>query len=421
MNTTHHAPASPLAALRGVDDFPVLGEGSNAGGPLTYLDSAASSQKPLAVLDAMRDTYLHAYANVHRGVYHLAAEATSRFEGAREAIRSFIGAASAREVIFTRGTTEAINLVAYSWGMANVGPGDVIVCSELEHHSNLVPWQQLALRTGAQIRYMPVDDHGVMDINALDAFAREGTIKLVAFAHVSNTLGSVAPVRAIVERAHALGALVLVDGAQAAPHRVVDVTALGCDFYAFSGHKMCGPSGIGILWGREQVLADMPPFQFGGEMISRVAYESTTFNSLPWKFEAGTPAIVEAVGLGAAVSYLDAVGMERIAEHDHALTDHAVQAMLEVPGLALHGPPPGADRGGILSFTLDCAHPHDIATLLDARDVCVRAGNHCTQPLLRKMGLHATARASTYLYNGAEDIDRLVAALHEVRRIFTGS
>ena len=409
--------ARPDHSLDVVGDFPILATRTD-GTRLAYLDSAASSQKPHAVLDAMQDTYEHAYANVHRGVYGIAVEATARFEAARESVRSFIGASSPREVIFTRGTTEAINLVAYSWGGANVGPGDVIVCSELEHHSNLVPWQQLALRAGATLRFLPVDEHGVMDIDALDDLAASGNLKLVAIAHVSNTLGTVAPIRDIVDRAHALGAVVLVDGAQSAPHRPVDVAALGCDFYAFSGHKMCGPSGIGVLWGRESILAQMPPFQFGGEMISRVDYDATTFNDLPWKFEAGTPSIVEAIGLGAAVRYLDALGMERIAAHDHWLTDYAVGRMSEVPGLSLHGPVAGEERGGVLSFTLDCAHPHDIATLLDSHGVCVRAGNHCTQPLLRKMGLHATARASVYLYNTTEDIDQLITAILDVRRIF---
>ena len=409
--------ARPGDTLGVVGDFPILAP-DDSGRRIIYLDSAASSQKPRQVLDAMQDTYEHAYANVHRGVYAIAAEATSRFEAARESIRSFIGARSPREVIFTRGTTEAINLVAYSWGDANVGAGDVIVCSELEHHSNLVPWQQLALRTGALLRFLPVDEHGVMDVDALEGFAREGSLRLVAVAHVSNTLGTVAPVEAIVREAHRLGATVLVDGAQSAPHRPVDVQAIGCDFYAFSGHKMCGPSGIGVLWGREEVLAAMPPFQFGGEMISRVDYAQTTFNDLPWKFEAGTPAIVEAIGLGAAARYLDAVGMDRIAAHDHALSQYAVRGLQEIPGLALHGPRDGEERGGVLSFTLDCAHPHDIATMLDGHGVCVRAGNHCTQPLLRKMGIHATARASIYLYNTTEDIDQLVAAVHDVRRVF---
>lgn len=417
MTSAPSSHARPGDSLGVVNDFPILAP-DETGTRLVYLDSAASSQKPRQVLDAMRDTYEHAYANVHRGVYGIAAEATARFEAAREAVRRFIGAHSPREVIFTRGTTEAINLVAYAWGDANVREGDIIVCSELEHHSNLVPWQQLAQRTGALLRYLPVDDHGEMDIAALEGFSNEGPLRLVAIAHVSNTLGTIAPVQAIAREAHRLGAVVLVDGAQSAPHRPVDVAAIDCDFYAFSAHKMCGPSGIGVLWGREEILTAMPPFQFGGEMISRVAYDGTTFNDLPWKFEAGTPAIVEAVGLGAAVQYLESIGMEQIAAHDHVLSQYAVGALEEVSGMTLHGPRPGAERGGVVSFTLDCAHPHDIATLLDTHGVCVRAGNHCTQPLLRKMGIHATARASVYLYNTADDIDKLVTAVHDVRRVF---
>lgn len=399
-------------------DFPILGAGPHTGDRLVYLDSAASAQKPTQVLDVMRDTYEHAYANVHRGVYAIAAEATARFEGAREKVRAFVGAASAREVIFTRGATEAINLVAYSWGAANVAAGDVIVATELEHHSNLVPWQQLAQRTGAQLRFLPVDAQGVVDIEQLDVFARAGNLKLVAITHVSNSLGTVNPIAEVCARAHALGAVVLVDGAQAAPHRVVDVAQLGCDFYAFSGHKLCGPTGAGVLWGREELLAAMPPFQFGGEMIRRVELEHTTFNDLPWKFEAGTPAFVEVIGLGAAIDYLSGIGMDAIHAHERQLTAQLYDALVAVPGVHVHGPAAGVERGGLVSFTMDGAHPHDIASLLDERDVCVRAGHHCTQPLMRKLGLHATARASVYLYNQEDDVDRLVAGLHHVREIF---
>ncbi|MBC7644171.1 MAG: cysteine desulfurase [Thermoleophilia bacterium] len=399
-------------------DFPILTVGPNTGQRLAYLDSAASAQKPVQVLDAMRDAYETAYANVHRGVYAIAAEATSRFEGARETARRFIGATTPREVIFTRGTTEAVNLVAYAWGDANVGPGDVVVVTDLEHHSNFVPWQQLALRRGAKFRSIPVDDHGVLDLDALDAFAREGNLKIVAVGHVSNSLGTVNPVAEIARRARELGALTFVDGAQSVPHRAVNVVDLGCDFYAFSGHKAVGPSGIGVLWGREELLASMPPFQYGGEMIRRVSTELTTFNDLPWKFEAGTPAIVEAIGLGAALTYLENIGMGAIEAHERKLTTYLYDTLADAPAVKIHGPGRDAERGGVVSFTMEGTHPHDIATLLDAHDVNVRAGHHCTQPLMARLGLNATARASIYIYSTTEDIDRLATGLAEVRRIF---
>lgn len=398
-------------------DFPILQPGDD-GRRVTYLDSAASAQKPRAVLDAMRDAYENAYANVHRGVYGLAAEATNRFERTRETVRRFLNASSPREIIFTRGTTEAINLVAASWGRENLGSGDIVVLSELEHHSNLVPWQQIAKERGADIRFIPVDEHGVLDLNNLEALATGGNLKMVSVAHVSNSMGTVIDLRQIVDWAKSHHALVLVDGAQAAPHRPVDVQEIGCDFYAFSSHKLLGPTGAGALWGREAILAKMKPYQYGGEMIRKVDFDDTTFNSLPWKFEAGTPAIVEVIGMGAAIEYLEALGMDRVLEHDRVLSAYAYEALSQIDGLKIYGPPPGEDRGGIVSFTMECAHPHDIASVLDESNICVRAGHHCAQPLMRKLGITATARASMYVYNTVEDVDRLVAGLGSVERLF---
>jgi cysteine desulfurase/selenocysteine lyase len=411
-------PPLPLDSQRLRADFPILGAGPNTGRPLAYLDSAASAQTPRVVIDVLRDSYEGHYANVHRGVYAHAASATERFEGAREKVRRFLGARSPREIVFTRGTTEAINLVAWSWGRVNLGPGDLVVTTELEHHSNFVPWQQVAREYGADVRFVGVDEHGTLDLDDIERFAGEGNVKLVAVGHVSNTLGTVNPVAEIARRAHAIGAVVLVDGAQAAPHRAVDVQALDVDFYVFSCHKLPGPTGVGVLWGREQLLAAMPPWQYGGEMIRSVAVEGTTFNDLPWKFEAGTPAFVQAVGLGAAIDYLNEIGIEHVHAHERALTEYGHGRLLEVPGVTVHGPPVGQERGGILSFTMDCAHPHDIAELLDREDVNIRAGHHCTQPLMKRLGLGATARASVYLYNTHEDIDRLVEGLAHVRTVF---
>jgi cysteine desulfurase/selenocysteine lyase len=418
------SPAPPAPGVHALDpervsaDFPILAAGPNTGERLAYLDSAASAMKPRAVIDSLRETYERAYANVHRGVYHHAAIATERFEGTRERVRAMLNARSAREVVFTRGTTEAINLVAYSWGRSNLAEGDIVVTTELEHHSNLVPWQQACAATGAQLRFIPVDDDGVLDVSDLDSLAEGGTLRMVAVVHASNSLGTVVPLDVITAWAKRHDALVLVDGAQSVPHRTVDVQALGIDFLAFSGHKLMGPSGVGALWGREELLAAMPPWQFGGEMIRRVRYDETTFNDLPWKFEAGTPAIAEVIAMGAAIEYLEALGIDAVHAHEHAITTYAHERLLEVPGLRVLGPPLGVDRGGVLSFTIEGTHPHDIATLLDTRDVAVRAGHHCTQPLMHRLGVHATARASAYAYTTREDVDRLVDGLAEVRRVF---
>jgi cysteine desulfurase/selenocysteine lyase len=397
-------------------DFPILAREIN-GYPLAYLDSASSAQTPRQVMDAMNHVYEHHYANVHRGVYTIAAEATDAYEAARDKVAAFVNAASRRECIFVRNSTEGLNLVAYSYGNANCGPGDVIVCSEMEHHSNMVPWQLLANRTGASLRYIGVTDDGRLDLDQLAEMDKVGRVKLVAVVHQSNSLGTLNPVREICDWAHERDAVVVVDGAQSAPHRTVDVQDLGCDFFAFSGHKLPGPSGAGALWGRESILAKMPPFLSGGEMIQSVELEKTSFNSLPWKFEAGTPAIVECVGLGAAIDYLEAIGMDAIARHEAEITAYAYERLAAVEGLTILGPSV-ADRGGVISFTFAPAHPHDVAQILDRRAVCVRAGHHCTQPLMRRFGVPATTRASFYLYTEPEEIDRLCAGLEDVREVF---
>ncbi|MCW2922837.1 MAG: cysteine desulfurase, SufS subfamily [Thermoleophilia bacterium] len=417
------APAAP-GAVPALDperisaDFPILAAGPNTGRRLAFLDSAASAMKPRAVIDSLRATYEGAYANVHRGVYAHAATATANFEAVREQVRALLNARTPREVIFTRGTTEAINLVAYSWGRTNLGPGDIVLTTELEHHSNLVPWQQACAATGGELRFIPVDDDGVLDVSDLDSLVAGGTLRMVAVVHASNSLGTITPLDLVVPWAKAQGSLVLVDGAQSVPHTSVDVQALGIDFLAFSGHKLMGPTGAGALWGREELLAEMPPWQFGGEMIRRVEYAGATFNDLPWKFEAGTPAIAEVIGMGAAIEYLTGLGLDAVHAHEVQLVRYGHERLLEVPGLRVLGPALGEPRGGVLSFTLEGTHPHDIATLLDTQDVNVRAGHHCTQPLMKRLGIHATARASVYAYNTREDVDRLIDGLGEVRRVF---
>jgi cysteine desulfurase/selenocysteine lyase len=396
-------------------DFPFLEREIN-GHPLAYLDNAASTQKPQAMLDALVEFYRSRASNVHRGVHTLSEEATAAYEQARETVAAFIGVRDSRGVVFTRNATEAINLVAYAWGRANIGPGDRIVVTEMEHHSNLVPWQVLAREVGAELSYVPVTPEGRLDLDALDRLL-DGPVKLVAFVHVSNVLGTVNPVAEVVARAHAAGALALVDAAQSVPHMHVDVEALDCDFLAFSGHKMGGPTGIGVLYGRPALLAAMPPFLTGGGMIRRVGHEQATWNDPPGKFEAGTPAIAEAVALGAAIDYLSAAGMERIWAHEQALAAYAMAALATLPGVNLFGPPAG-ERGGIVSFTVARIHPHDLAQMLDERGVAIRAGHHCAQPLHAALGLPASARASFYLYNTHEEVDRLVAGIQDVQRWF---
>jgi cysteine desulfurase / selenocysteine lyase len=408
--TTHAA----LDANRLRADFAVFDELVN-GKPVAYLDSAASTQKPRQVLDEMRDFYEHSYANVHRGVYRLAERATTGYETGRRKVAAFIGAPSEREVIFTRSATEALNLVAYAWGLDNLGPGDVVVVTELEHHSSFVPWQYVAERTGASFRAIPIDDRGELQLDALDEIEREGKVKVVANNLVSNTLGTVNPVEKLAAWAHERGAIMVVDAAQAAPHRALDVQALGCDFLAISSHKMCGPSGIGALWGRRELLEAMSPFNLGGEMIRSVSLEKTTWNELPYKFEAGTPAIAEAVGFGAAVDYISEIGLDAIERHEHELVEYALGRLGELPWIEIYGPP-AERRAGIVSFNVEGVHPHDVAQVLDWEGVAVRAGHHCTQPLMTKLGVSATTRASFYLYSIPEEVDRLVDGLHKVKK-----
>lgn len=398
-------------------DFPILSR-QVRGKPLTFLDSAASSQKPVSVLETMDRVYRWCYANVHRGIYCLSEEATCCYEDTRDKVADFINANAREEIVFTRNTTESINLVAYSWGRANISPGDRILLTELEHHSNIVPWQLLAQEKGAELIVLPITDDGLLDLDRLGPSASSGQallderVKLVSFTMMSNVMGTITPAQEIVRRAHQVGAVTLIDGAQGVPHLPVDVQELGCDFLAFSGHKMCGPTGIGVLYGRRELLEAMPPFLGGGDMIRRVDWDRTTWNDLPWKFEAGTPPIVEGAGLGAAVDYLSEIGMEAIAAHDREIVSYAMERLSALPGLRIVGPS-AHRRGGVIAFTFRDIHPHDLAYLLDLEGVAIRAGHHCAQPLHKRLGLTATARASFYLYNTAQDVDRLVDGLEK--------
>ncbi|HEY5160113.1 MAG TPA: cysteine desulfurase [Gaiellaceae bacterium] len=405
-----------LDARRIRADFPIF-EQLEEGKPLAFLDSAVSSQKPRQVLAALEEFYEHSYSNVGRGVYALAERADAAYEQAREKVREFINAASAREIIFTRNTTEGLNLVAYAWGLDNLGPGDIVLASELEHHSNFVPWQEAARRTGAEFRVIPVSGEGELELDGLEQLVEGGRLKIVAITAVSNSLGTIVPVERLIAFAHERGAIAVIDAAQAVPHRKVDVQALDCDFLALSGHKMCGPSGVGVLYGRSELLEQMSPFQTGGGMIRRVSVEKTTWAELPHKFEAGTPPIAEAVALGAAIDYLEGIGLKAIAEHEHELTAYALQQLGELPGLTLYGPPLER-RAGIVSFNLEGIHPHDVAQILDAEGVCVRAGHHCNQPLMHKLGVAATSRASFYLYSLPEEIDHLVVGIKRAQKVF---
>lgn len=402
-----------IAAVRA--DFPILQTRVN-GKPLAYLDNAASSQKPNRVIETLATYYRELNANVHRGVHTLSEEATRRYEAARARVARFLNARSDAEIIWTRNTTEAINLVAYSWGLANLKPGDEVLTTEMEHHSNLVPWQIITQHTGATLRHLPVDDAGYLRMDLLGDYLTERT-RLFAFTAMSNVLGTINPVEELVAAAHSVGALALVDGAQSVPHLPVDVQALNCDFLAFSGHKMCGPTGIGGLYGRRELLEEMPPFLGGGDMIREVHLDHSRWNYLPWKFEAGTPAIAEAIGLGAAVEYLTELGMEWVHAQESQLVRYAMERLSEVEGLRILGPS-ADDRGGVVAFTLGDIHPHDIAALLDREGIAIRAGHHCAQPLHERYGLAATARASFYFYNTFEEIDRLVEGLERVRQIF---
>ena len=410
------APTTKLDARRLRADFPIF-EQTFHGKPLAFLDSAASSQKPRQMLDAMREFYETSYANVHRGVYQLAERATAALEGSREKVRELLNAPAAREVIFVRNATEGLNLVAYAWGLNNLGPGDIVLVTELEHHSNWVPWQYMAKKTGAEFRMLPLDEHGELDLGALDEAARGGNVKVVATGLVSNSLGTINPVEKLTAWAHEHGAIFVCDAAQAAPHMTVDVQALGCDFLAISGHKMCGPSGIGALWGRAELLERMEPFLLGGHMIRSVRFEGTTWGELPHKFEAGTAPMAEAVGFAAAIDYLHEIGFDAISAHEHALVSYALDRLAEVPGLTVYGP--SADRrAGIVSFNFADIHPHDVAQILDLEGVAIRAGHHCCQPLMQKLGDAATNRASFYLYTLPDAIDQLVDGLHKVKKVF---
>ena len=398
-------------------DFPILAEEAHAGVPLVYLDSAASSQKPTAVIEAMNRYYRRYNANVHRGIHRLSEDATNAYEDARRRVSEFIHSPSPDQVILVRNATEGMNLLAYTWGVANLRAGDEVLITEMEHHANIVPWQMVCGMTGATLRYVSFTDEGLLDMEALPNLLTEKT-KMFAFTAASNVLGTINPVKQLVEMAHAVGALTAVDAAQSVPHSVVDVQDLDCDFLAFSSHKMCGPTGMGVLYGKRDLLEAMPPFMGGGDMIRRVSMEKSTWNDLPYKFEAGTPSIAEGIGLGAAVDYLNKIGMENIHHHEQMITGYALEALSEIPGLRVLGPKTASLRGGLVSFTVEGLHPHDIAQLLDEDGIAVRAGHHCAMPLHKKMGIGASARASFYLHTTTEEVDRLVASLHRARSVF---
>lgn len=418
MNDPTLAPPYDVESVRA--DFPILQQEHHPGVSLVYLDNAATSQKPVQVIDALDDYYRRYNANVHRGIHRLSEEATAAYEGARIKLRRFINAGNKREIIFTRGTTEGINLVAQTWGRANLKPGDVVVSTQMEHHSNIVPWQLLAMEKGITVRYVPVLPDGTLDLEAYANLLRDEPVKLVTVVHVSNVLGTVNPIAEMARQAHEAGALILVDAAQSAPHMPVDVRALDVDFLTFSGHKMLGPTGSGVLYGKRDLLEAMPPWMGGGDMISRVSLEGSTWNDLPYKFEAGTPSIAEMIGLGYAVDYLTALGMERVQAHEHALTAYALDRLAEVPGITLYGPD-ASKKGGVATFTMQGIHAHDVAQMLDAEGVAVRAGHHCAQPLHDRFGISASARASFYLYNRPAEVDTLIEALYKAKKTFARS
>lgn len=415
MTSVHTKTAFDLEAIR--SDFPILQHAHSPNIPLVYLDNAATSQKPNSVIETMNTYYRDYNANVHRGIHKLSEQATSAYEEARLKVRKFINAASKREIIFTRGTTESINLVAQTWGRANLGVGDVIVSTVMEHHSNIVPWQILASEKGFSIRYIAVLPDGTLDIEQLDTLLQQEPVKLVTLMHVSNVLGTINPIQEVISKAHQAGALVLADGAQSVPHMSIDVQALDVDFFVFSGHKMLGPTGSGVLYGKRHLLEAMPPWMGGGDMISSVKLSGSAWNDLPYKFEAGTPSIAEAIGLGAAIDYLTDVGMDNISKHEHNIIEYALNHLQEVPGLTVYGPC-SDQKGAVAAFTVEGIHAHDIAQLLDSEGVAVRAGHHCAMPLHEHLHVNATARASFYLYNTFEEVDSLVRALHKARKTF---
>ena len=398
------------------NDFPIFQRETKPGTPLVYLDSTATSQKPLSVIEAMNNYYRRSNANIHRGVHTLAEEATAMYEQARVKIAKFINAPSAHQIIYTRNTTESINLVAYSWARANLEAGDLVILTEMEHHSNLVPWHILQTERGIELDFIPVTEDGLLDLDAYRSLLLRSP-KLVSFTHMSNVLGTINPAAEIIRLAHEAGAVTLVDAAQSVPHFKVDVQALDADFLAFSAHKMCGPTGIGALYGKMALLESMPPFLGGGDMIKEVHLRSFRSNSLPYKFEAGTPAIAESVGFGAAVDYLSSLGMDAIAEHEHEITEYALERLEEVPGVKVFGPS-AQHKGGVAAFTLDGVHPHDVAQILDQDGIAVRAGHHCAQPLHEKFDIPATSRASFYLYNTKDEVDMLVNGIYKVKEIF---
>jgi cysteine desulfurase/selenocysteine lyase len=406
--------ALPINEIR--KDFPIFQREVKPGVPLVYLDSTATSQKPLAVIEAMNDFYRRSNANIHRGVHTLAEEATAMYEQARVEIGKFINASSAHQIIYTRNTTESINLVAYAWGRANLKAGDLVILTEMEHHSNLIPWHMLQAERGIALDFIPVTQDGLLDLEAYKTLLARSP-KLVSFTQMSNVLGTINPAAEIIRLAHAAGAVTLVDAAQAVPHLKVDVQALDADFLAFSAHKMCGPTGIGVLYGKMALLESMPPFLGGGDMIKEVHLRSFRPNTLPYKFEAGTPAIAEAVGFGAAVEYLSSLGMEAIAAHEHEITEYALERLEEVPGVKVFGPS-AQHKGGVTAFTLDGVHPHDVAQILDQDGIAVRAGHHCAQPLHEKFGIPATSRASFYLYNTRDEVDLLINGIYKVKEMF---
>lgn len=412
--TSEHA-ALDINRIRA--DFPILTREVRPGVPVIYLDSTATSQKPAAVIQAMDAFYQRSNANIHRGIHTLAEEATALYEAARGRIANFIGSPSPRQIIFTRNATEAINLAAFSWGRANLKPGDVIVLTEMEHHSNLIPWQMLAAELNLTLEFITVSPEGLLELDVYDKLLRLQP-KMVAFAHMSNVLGTINPAKEMVKLAHRVGALTLIDAAQSVPHLPVNVQDLDVDFLAFSAHKMCGPSGIGVLYGKKDLLDAMPPFLGGGDMIKRVHLRSYQPNELPHKFEAGTPAIAEAIGFGAAVDYLDAIGMEAIARHENQIIEYALERLEEVPGVHNFGPS-AEYKGGVASFTLQGVHPHDVSQILDEDGIAVRAGHHCAMPLHEKFNIPATARASFYLYNTMEEVDRLIESLYKVKMVFS--
>ncbi len=399
------------------EDFPILSRKVHCDKPLVYLDNAATSQKPRSVIDALSHYYEHYNANIHRGIHALSEQASDEFEDARERVASFIGSGDPNEVIFVRNTTEALNLVAQAWGRANIRPGDEIVLSEMEHHSNLVPWQLLAQEKGANLKFFRIDDNGEIDPGQIEDLIGE-RVKVVSLTHMSNVLGTINPVELAAKQAHEVGALMVVDGAQSVPHLPVDVAEMGCDFLAFSGHKMLGPMGVGVLWGRAELLEAMGPFLGGGSMIREVFLDRSTWNDLPWKFEAGTPDVADVIALTAAVDYLESVGMDAIRRHEMEIASYAIRALTDLDGVRIYGPQDPSRRGGVVAFNYLDIHPHDIGTIVDREGVAIRAGHHCCQPLMRRLGVAATCRASFYLYNTESETDVLVDALKQARELF---